>query len=206
MYKVSERIKQSREEAGYSYSDLSRLTGIPKASLQRYETGTTLKIPLSAISKLEQALNLPRGYLLGWSEKMPENIFPIKTHSVPLLGEISCGEPVFASEERQSYVISGVDISADFCLKAKGDSMINARIYDGDIVFIQKCEMVENGTVAAVIIGDDALLKRVFFYPEDGKLVLVAENTKYPPLVYMGDELNTVKILGKAIAFQSDVI
>ena len=83
--------------------------------------------------------------------------------------------------------------------------MINARIYDGDIVFIEKCDVVENGTVAAVVIGDDALLKRVFFYPEQGKLLLVAENTKYPPLVYEGEELNTVKILGKAIAFQSDV-
>ncbi len=205
MHKVNERIKMAREDAGYSYSDLSKLTGIPKTSLQRYETGTTLKIPLSAISKLEQALSLPRGYLLGWSEKMPENIFPIETVKVPLLGEISCGEPVFASEDRQSYVAAGVNVKADFCLKAKGDSMINARIYDGDIVFIEKCDVVENGTVAAVIIGDDALLKRVFFYPEHGKLLLVAENTKYPPLVYMGDELNEVKILGRAIAFQSDV-
>lgn len=205
MKRVNERIKQAREKAGYSYSDLSKLTGIPKTSLQRYETGTTLKIPLSAISKLEQALNLPRGFLLGWSEMMPDNILPITKVAIPFLGEISCGEPVFASEDRQSYVASGINVKADFCLKAKGDSMINARIYDGDIVFIQKCDMVENGTIAAVVIGDDALLKRVFFYPEQGKLLLVAENTKYPPLVYEGEDLNTVKILGKAVAFQSDV-
>lgn len=83
--------------------------------------------------------------------------------------------------------------------------MINARIYDGDIVFIRKQPIVENGEIAAVIVGDEATLKRVFFYPEKSKLVLNAENSKYEPLVYVGDELNQIRIIGKAVAFQSDV-
>lgn len=84
--------------------------------------------------------------------------------------------------------------------------MINARIHDGDIVFIRKQSIVENGEIAAVIVDNEATLKRIYYYPEKSKLCLNAENPKYSPLVYVGDELNNIRILGKAIAFQSNVI
>ncbi|MBR3866113.1 MAG: XRE family transcriptional regulator, partial [Clostridia bacterium] len=87
----------------------------------------------------------------------------------------------------------------------KGDSMINARIFDGDTVFIREQDMVENGEIAAVVIGDEATLKRVYYYPEDGKMVLAAENSAYSPLVYQGAELEQIRIIGKAIAFQSNI-
>ena len=70
-----------------------------------------------------------------------------------MLGEIACGKPIWANEERESYVQAGVYIKADFCLIARGDSMIGARIHDGDIVFCRSQNMVENGEIAAVIIG-----------------------------------------------------
>ena len=60
--------------------------------------------------------------------------------------------------------------------------------------------------IAAVIIGDEATLKRVYYYPDKQKLVLQAENPKYEPFVYVGSELDEINIIGKAIAFQSDVI
>lgn len=95
-----------------------------------------------------------------------DNIIPISTKRFPLLGDIACGKPIMANEEKELYVEAGTNIHADFCLKAKGDSMIGARIYDGDIVFIRKQEMVNNGEIAAVIIDDEATLKRVNYYPE----------------------------------------
>ena len=98
------------------------------------------------------------------------------------------------------------EIDADFCLKAQGDSMTGARIYNGDIVFIRSQDSVDNGQIAAVIIGDEATLKRVYYYPEEGKLVLSPENPRYAPLVYVGEELNRIKILGRAVAFQSKII
>ena len=134
-----------------------------------------------------------------------DNIFPIETKKFPLLGEIACGEPIYADEDKESYIEAGADIKADFCLKAKGDSMINARILDGDIVFIRKQPMVDNGEIAAVIIDDEATLKRVYYYPEKNKLVLNPGNPKYEPLVYVNEELNEIRILGKAVAFQSTV-
>ena len=62
------------------------------------------------------------------------------------------------------------------------------------------------GEIAAVIIGDEATLKLVYYYPDKQKLVLQAENPKYEPFVYVGSELDEINIIGKAIAFQSDVI
>lgn len=134
------------------------------------------------------------------------NIYPIELKRFPLLGEIACGEPRFANEDRESYVEASTDIQADFCLKAKGDSMINARIQDGDIVFIREQASVYNGEIAAVVIDDEATLKRVFYYPEKDLFILKAENPNYDDLVYSKSELDNIRILGKAIAFQSDVI
>ena len=85
------------------------------------------------------------------------------------------------------------------------ESMINARIYDGDIVFIRQQSIVNNGEIAAVIIDNEATLKRVYLNRAEGKLVLQAENPSYEPLVYVGEELDHIRILGKAVAFQSDV-
>ena len=122
-----------------------------------------------------------------------------------MLGEIACGNPIFADEDRESYVKAGTNVNADFCLTARGDSMIGARIFDGDIVFCRSQSTVENGEIAVVVIEDEATLKRVYFYPEKKKLVLQAENPKYEPFVYVGDELSEIRIMGKAIAFQSDI-
>lgn len=99
----------------------------------------------------------------------------------------------------------GTNIKADFCLRAQGDSMIDARIHDGDIVYVRKQEAVDNGEVAVVLIGDEATLKRVYYYPDKQKLLLQPANPKYEPFIYVGDELDQIRILGKAVAFQSDV-
>lgn len=133
------------------------------------------------------------------------DILPISKQKFPLLGNIACGKPIMANEDLESYVEIGTQINADFCLKTVGNSMINARIHDSDIVFIKKQSMVNNGEIAAVIINNETTLKRVYYYPERNKLVLNAENPKYEPLVYVGQELESIRILGRAVAFQSDV-
>lgn len=135
------------------------------------------------------------------------NIYPIELKRFPMLGEIACGKPIYANEDRESYVMAGTDIKADFCLKAKGDSMINARICDGDIIFIQKQDIVNNGEIAAVVINNDneATLKRFFYYAEKNMVILKAENPAFEDMIFLNDELNNFHVLGKAVAFQSDV-
>ena len=206
---IYEKIKQRRMELNLSQEELADMTGYTsRSSIAKIEKGL-VDLSQSKITLFAKALNTTTAYLMGWEDEgdLPPypNIMPIKTKKFPLLGEIACGEPIFATEDRESYIEAGADIKADFCLKAKGDSMINARIMDGDIVFIRKQPTVNNGQIAAVIIEDEATLKKVYYYPEKAKLILQAENTNYEPLVYIGEELNQIRIIGLAVAFQSDV-
>lgn len=208
---IGERIKKRRKELGLSAEQVADKLGVSPATIYRYESNDIVNMRIDKLEPIADILNTSPAYLMGWEEDINDllqfdNIFPIETKKFPLLGEIACGEPIFAEEDRESYVETGTNIKADFCLKCKGDSMINARIHDGDIVFIRKQSIIDNGEIAAVIIDNEATLKRVYYYPEESKLCLNAENHKYSPLVYVGDELNNIRILGKAIAFQSNVI
>lgn len=215
MSKLSKRLKELRNSKGLSQQALANEIGISKSSINMYERGER-EPSVDTLELFADYYNVDMNYLLG-NSSIPNtslhlseqinypNIFPIKKHRIRLLGDIACGKPIYADEEREVYVDVGTDIKADFCLRAKGDSMINARIMDGDIVFIREQPMVNNGEIAAVIIDDEATLKRVYYYPEKQKLMLVPENTKYEPLVYIGEELEQIRILGLAIAFQSDL-
>lgn len=114
------------------------------------------------------------------------------------LGEIACGEPIFADEQFETYIDLESDTNADFVLKAKGDSMINARIHDGDMVFIKEQPDVADGEIAAVIIDDEATLKRVYKY--DDHISLCSENPRYKPINIKADEGKNIRIIGKAVA------
>lgn len=212
---MSERIKSRRLYLGLTQEELGLKLGLQKSAIAKYENGRVENIKRSVIAKMAEVLECSPAYLMGWSDEINpapaldlskfDNIYPVKLKKFPLLGEIACGKPIFANEDRESYILAGSDIHADFCLRAKGDSMINARILDGDIVFIRKQDMVDNGEIAAVSIGDDVTLKRVFYHPEQDLLILKAENTKYQDMIYTQNQLEQIYILGKAIAFQSDV-
>ena len=209
---IGERIKQRREELGVSVDELAKRLGKHRATIYRYESNEIANLPTSVLEPLAIALDTTPAALMGWKDDSQterifniENIFPLETQKIPLLGNIACGEPIYADEQFEFYVMAGTEIKADFCLRAQGDSMIGARINDGDIVFIRKQEMVEDGEIAAVLIGDETTLKRVYYDREAGILSLFAENPKFKTKRFSGDELNQIKILGKAIAFQSEI-
>ena len=179
-----------------------------KNDIHYYLTGDSVP-GQDKLSVLGLGLNVSEAWLMGFDVPMErgtvEQFKRVSTQRVPLLGEIACGEPIIAEESFECYVEAGTNIKCDFCLRARGDSMINARIFDGDIVFIRQQSIVNNGEIAAVIIENEATLKRVYLNKAEGKLVLQAENPSYEPLVYVGEELDHIRILGKAVAFQSDV-
>lgn len=213
---IGERVKSARIKKGFTQEELAHKLGYKsRSSINKIEMERD--IPRSMIVKLAEILEVTPAYLMGWEEPPAEpepqsigdltkqfnNIMPVTRRRFPMLGEIACGKPIFAQEDRESYVMADMDIHADFCLRAKGESMTGARIFDGDIVFIREMPMVENGDIAAVIIDNEATLKRVYYYPEQGKLILNPENPAYEPLVYLGDELNQIRVLGKAVYFLS---
>lgn len=215
---MADRIKKRRIAMNYTQEELAQKLGLQKSAIAKYENGRVENIKRSIIARMAELLECSPAYLMGWEDDFTvhsksstddictyDNIYPIELKKFPLLGEIACGEPIFCNEDRESYILAGTDIKADFCLKAHGDSMVNARIYDGDVVFIKEQPLVNDGEIAAVIIDNEATLKRVYFDRNNNTLQLVAENPAYRPMVYVGESLNSIRILGKAVAFQSDV-
>ena len=206
MYEIYCKLRDKR---GLKDADVVKATGITKSTFSDWKSGRS-KPKQDKLQKIADFFEVSLDYLTT-GENIPSsilvsNVFPIELKRFPMLGEIACGKPKYTNEDRESYVMAGTNIKADFCLKASGDSMVNARILDGDIVFIRKQDMVENGEIAAVVVNNDseATLKRLFYYKEKGLLILKAENPVYEDLIFQGDELNEVHILGKAVAFQSD--
>ncbi len=211
----AERLQQRMLELGITAAELSRKMDLNEAVISQYKSGR-YEPKQDRLEKFAKILEVNEAWLMGYDVDkqsyethttlvLPSNIVQISTRKFPLLGEIACGEPIFADEQHETYIESSKDIHADFCLIAKGDSMINARIHDGDVVFIRQQSIVDNGDIAAVIINDEATLKRWYYYPEQNKLVLSPENSKYPPFVFTEDELNTIRCLGKAVCFMSNL-
>ena len=206
----SENLRKQIEMRGLTQKEVAE--GI-RESVQAVSSWVCAKsLPrMGKIQRLADYFGIEKSQLIDEQPEEPSippypNIFPLQRRRIPLLGEIACGEPIFCNEGRESYVEAGTDVRADFCLKARGDSMIGARILDGDLVFIQRDVPIEDGQIYAVAIDDEATLKRVYYDAEDHMLQLVAENPAYKPLIYTGEKLDHVHILGKAVAFQSDVI
>lgn len=174
-------------------------------------TGKPITPTIPQLKKLASGLGMSVMEMLELSDDMPiditvgvSNIIPMpEMRKIPLVGSIACGAPILAEEHIEEYIDIPKHIAADFALTCKGDSMINARIFDGDVVYIHQQETVENGDIAAVLIDGEATLKRVRIF--DDHVSLEPENPQYRPLVFWGEEMNTIHILGKAVAFTSAV-
>lgn len=208
---MAERIKERRKAMGYTQTELGEKLGLQASAIAKYENGRVENMKRSVIANMAKVLECSPTYLMGLEHEENtislDNVYHIELKRFPLLGEIACGKPIYANENRESYIMAGTDINADFCLKAKGDSMVNARILDGDIVFIKKQDIVDNGEIAAVVINNnnEATLKRFYYYAEKCMVILKAENPAYEDMIFTNEELNNFHILGKAIAFHSDV-
>ena len=211
-------LKYLRKRDGFTQSEFATRIGVSKSAVSMYENGnrepdfTTLEI-------IADFFNVDMNFLLGKVDQKPsappfhdytdiKNLMPIKTKKFPLIGTITCGKPIMAKQHFESYVSGDANINADFCLRCKGDSMTGARIEDGDIVFVKEQPDVKNGEIAAVIIDDEATLKRIN-KNIPGCIQLMPENAKYEPIVVNlaePDESRHIRIIGKAVAFQGDVI
>ena len=206
---TAERMKSRRKELGLSAEYVADKLGCSATTVYRYEKGDIEKMPLDILKPLSAILHVSPAYLMGWDDAedaVPGSLPLPANKSYPLVGTIACGTPILAEENITEYIQFPGDLNADFCLRCKGDSMIDARIHDGDIVFIRQQPEVLNGEIAAVQIGDDsATLKRVYRSDDKTTLTLMAANPAYPPMVYTGEQLADLRILGKAVNFLSTV-
>ena len=200
-------LKELRDSRDMSQEQLAVLLGISKSTVGMYEQGKRKPQNDEILKKIASVFSVSIDYLLGYNndaktqptiEDLGMELLTLK--DFPMLGNIACGVPIDCIQQNNLYKNGSDSIRADFCLTARGDSMINANIYDGDIVYIRYQNAVTNGEIAAVIVDEEVTLKRLFYYPEKNQVILQPENPMYEPLIYSGEELNSIRIAGKAVA------
>lgn len=195
-------LKELRLGKNLTQQQLADSIGLSKSAISMYENGK--RVPeLEILELFADFFNVDMNRLTGskFSSGI-SNILPMPDMiRIPLLGAIACGEPILAQENLSEYVDLPKHIHADFALECKGDSMIDAHIYDGDIVYINSHSEIENGQIVVALIENEATLKRM--YKTNDTLILQPENKNYSPIVLHGTELEQVRILGRAVAFTS---
>lgn len=232
---VGLRIESRRKSLGLTLEDVANAVGVTKSTIQRYEKGKIANLKQPVVEAIAAVLGTTSGWLRGDtsflelvainngmknamqlfedSRRNPaveyphlKNILPLPRFTQkPRLGTIACGKPILAVGEAEEFDDVPDGVHCDFTLKCQGDSMINARIFDGDIVYIRSQPEVDNGEIAAVRIGDEATLKKVYYTPGSDRITLRACNPMYPDLEYDGNALDEIEVLGKAVGFTSTI-
>lgn len=205
---VGEKIKYHRNLLNLTQEELGSRLGVKKNAVSKWECGRVYDIPASKLRQMAELFGVRTAYLIDDEEtqiQIPAGTEPMPaTVARPRLGAIACGAPILAEQNLEGYDQVPDYIKCDFTLVCRGDSMIGARIHDGDVVCIRQQESVDNGQIAAVLIdGEEATLKR--FYFSDGVVTLQAENPAYPPRVFTGEDVSKVRVLGLATHFISVV-
>lgn len=199
-------LSERRKEIGLTQREVAEAVGVAEATVSRWESGEIANMRRDKIAALAKVLHCSPDFVMTGENApaptIPPGFEPLpKTVKRPLVGSIACGDPITAEENIEDYVDVPENVQCDFCLRCKGDSMIDAGIHDGDVVYIHITPQVENGQIAAVRIDGEATLKRVFWNEETQTLQLLAENRNFAPLVYTGPILDTVHIEGRAVGY-----
>lgn len=211
-------LKNLREEINLSQQELADRLNVTRQTVSNYETNKRLPNK-EMFEVIADFFNVDMDYLYGMSDvknkyqslinnsnidlaSIPGIILPVQMKRIPILGIIACGDPIFAQENYDGYFMIDKNLpEADFILRAKGDSMVEANIFNGDLVFLKKTNDVDNGRIAAVLIDDEATLKRV---NKDGKTVVLQPcNKNYKPIIIHDSDDKQVLILGEMVGVYS---
>lgn len=203
---ISQKINKLRIQKDMTQAEIAKIAGVSDKAVSAWESGKR-DPKIKAIQNLCAYFHLDLNAFIDdqtedFVPMLPDNISPIpKMKKWRVLGGTACGEPIFKDLDNET-VMAPADIDADFVFRCIGDSMINARIFDGDIVFV-KSGSVEDGQIAVVRVGDEYTLKRIYRGPD--YLELRAENPLYKAQIIRGEQENA-EIVGKAVQFLSRVI
>lgn len=206
---VGERMKARRKQIGMSAEQIAEKLNISPSTIYRYENGDIEKMGIDKLTPIADALRTTPAYLMGWDisdHSLPPNMEPLpRMREWPVLGATACGKPLHR-ELLGETVLAPDDINADVVFRCVGDSMINARIFDGDAVFIRTQPEVEQGQIAVVRVGDEYTLKRV--YVHEDYVELRAENPTYKATILRGEDLrdDNFEVVGLAVAFLSSLL
>lgn len=204
---LGDRIRLRREELRISQEELATRLGYKsRSTIAKIESGEN-DLTQSKIVAFAEALNTTARWLLDYDDSdltLPPGAHRPQFKKVPMLGYAAAGQPLEDLNQDTPYYDVDNKYDVDFCITIRGDSMINAGINDGDIVFIRSMPEVPNGKVACVEIDNEKVCLKRFYKSADG-IMLVSENPKYPPIQLNRFNCQSVKILGLAVLRQSEI-
>ena len=205
---LGDRIRLRREELRMSQEELATRLGYKsRSTIAKIESGEN-DLTQSKIVAFAEALNTTARWLLDYDDS--DTTLPPGTHrphfkKVPMLGYAAAGQPLEDLNQDTPYYDVENKYDVDFCITVRGDSMIDAGINDGDIVFIKSMPEVPNGKIACVEIDNEKVcLKR--FYKSGKTVSLVSANSKYAPMFFTEDNCENIKVLGLAMLRQSEIV
>lgn len=195
---VGERIKWKMKEKGISQNGLARLAQLSQSGLSSIINGASSPKE-NTLKAIAGALGCSMSDLMGEEDGLPSGLLRMIHGAVPLVGEIACGTPITAEENLEGKVDLPEGVRADFALRCKGNSMVPL-FHDGDLVLIRQQDDADDGKIAAVLIGNEATLKRI--HRIHGGLMLLPENTgEFAPQIYQREDAASVRILGVAVGY-----
>lgn len=189
---VGSRIRKYRTLKQITLEQLGNKIGVGKSTVRKYENGL-IRIDHDRMNDIANTLGIDVALLYG-DEVQFEQI------DVPLYGNISCGDGNVVYEIPEEYIVTPkkwIDNDVYFYLKAIGESMVGANVKEGDLLLIRQQPEIENGEIAAVVIEDEVVLKRV--YKQNGTFTLVSDNPdkSFPPRNFNPETDKHIRILGK---------
>lgn len=203
---VKDILKDRRLELELTLEDVAKRVGVSPATISRWESGDIANMRRDRIAALAEALRISPAVIMGWDidTPVPPGAHRPQFKKVPMLGYAAAGQPLEDLNQDTPYYDVDDKYDVDFCITVRGDSMINAGINDGDIVFIKSMPEVPNGKIACVEIDNEKVCLKRFYKSADG-IMLVSENPKYPPIQLNRFNCQSVKILGLAVLRQSEI-
>ncbi|MDL2258055.1 helix-turn-helix domain-containing protein [Eubacteriales bacterium OttesenSCG-928-K08] len=189
------RLKELRIQCGYTQEMLGNFLGIQKAAVCKYETGRT-NIPQEHLLRIADLFCVSVDYILGRSDSYSST--PHEQYStVPLLGRVHAGLPIFAQENIEDYIpVSNSQIRSGeyFFMEVVGDCMTDAHIVEGALVLVHAQSDVNNGDIVVVRVEDEVVLRKVKWLKN--QLILYPANPAYEPMIISSGD---AQIIGRII-------
>lgn len=204
---IAKNIRHYMELHNKSRNDICEALGIKYTTFTDWVNGKTYP-RIDKIERMAGYFGISKSDLVEDHDNLPADAIPYTkrpTQPIPIVGVVSCGMPLLAEDNIEGYHETSMqDITSGetyFWLRAKGDSMINVGIHEGDLLLIRQQNDVDSGDIAVVAInGDDATLKRVI--KKENALILQPENAAYETKIFIGAEVETVHIRGRLMKLE----
>lgn len=188
-------LLQYEIENNIKHDEAAKRIGIGRATYFRWLNGESTHLKANTLKKLSDMLDCDVKSILDEEERIK-----------PIVGSVKAGYDGFPMEDIEGYIeLNRHDgKKGDYFLRVRGDSMINAHIYEGDLVFVKQTNEVESGSIAIVLVGEEATLKRVLY--KKGLMILEAANPKIDTKVFTSEEVEDlpVKVIGKVLYARRD--